>query len=310
MPLRTSHLSSPLLRCVAALSLASTVVLAGCLDARPASMPDERPASSENAGTIIARGKVELPGGPLPINAAVPGPLTSVEVCEGAQVSAGDVLAIIDSTVATLALKQAEWHVQRLTAVHEAATHALAESQRRARRFARAATEGAGDAQAADTAQALHRQREIEQTIAARDLDIARAERDIQRHRLAQHTLRAPQNGTIVRLDATVGRQAEPAGRPLMVMLPDLPIQIRAEVNESLASRVHAGMRAVVVAEGAPVHTGVDARVQHVGRMFAASRLDDDHPVRRNLRVIETLLTLDPKAHFRVGQNVSVTFYE
>ena len=309
MPSIKLRLSPVLLRCTAVLVVAGATVLAGCSDA-PASNSGGPSTPTGSAGAVIARGKVELPGGPLPIHTAVPGPRTSVAVGEGAQVNIGDVLATVDATEATLALKQAEWRVQRSAAVHEAAAQALAESQRRAQRLARAAAEGAGDAQAADAAHALRLQRENEQTVAARDLDIARADRDMHRHRLAQHTLRAPQSGTIVRLDATVGLQAEPAGRPLMVMLPDLPMQIRAEVNESLAPRVHAGMRAMVVAEGAPIDTGVAAHVQHVGRMFAASRLDDDHPVRRNLRVIETLLTLDPNAALRVGQNVSVTFHE
>lgn len=297
-------------RRVATLLLSATAMLAGCSDGSAPEIGKARATTAGGASSLIARGKVELPGGALPITAPVSGQLASIVVSEGDHVAAGATLALIDPTAATLELKQAEARLQRAVAVHQATTHAIADTQRQMQRLAHAAAEGAIDLQSADTAQALHRQRSSEQLIAAREIDIARAARDLQRHTLAQHTLRAPQAGTVVRLDATAGRWVDSTTHPLLMMLPDVPPQVRAEVNESLAGRVHDGMRATVVAEGATADSGVPAHVLHVSPMFAASRLDDDHPVRRNLRVIETLLTLDSGTTLRPGQNVSVLFHE
>jgi len=122
--------------------------------------------------------------------------------------------------------------------------------------------------------------------------------------------LRIPE--VLVRLATHAGSQAVP-GTPAVVLLPQRPLQVRAEINESFAAAVREGMRATVTldADGAAQQQLPSARVLRISPVYGTARLQDDQQ-RGPVRVIECVLVFEqaPAAAVRVGQNVRVQFHE
>jgi len=94
---------------------------------------------------------------------------------------------------------------------------------------------------------------------------------------------------------------------------------VRAELNESFAARVHAGMRAEVTADSGTDAAPRAARVLRLAAVMGPTRLEDDgNAPRGGQRVVDCFLVFDPSAAaattgaaaWRVGQNVRVNFHE
>ena len=109
------------------------------------------------------------------------------------------------------------------------------------------------------------------------EIDVAAAEAQVAQRKLeqlrAQHKrqeLRAPEAGTVVRLATHAGSQAVP-GTPAVVLLPQRPLQVRAEINESFAAAVREGMRATVTldADGSAQQQLPSARVLRISPSMA-----------------------------------------
>jgi len=156
------------------------------------------------------------------VSSPLAGPLQSLKVERGAQVSADDPLFEIDRTVEKAALDQAK--------------ASLAFSERDFERQEQLAlTPGSS---------------------AVRDLQLAREARDLDRQRLAQaqwnYTQKfqsAPQTGLVF---DTLYREGEwvDAGHPVVVLLPPRNIEVRAFVPETRIGTVHQGDKASVFVDG------------------------------------------------------------
>ena len=172
--------------------------------------------------------------------------------------------------------------------------------------------EGAADAQNVDEAAQALRDAQAEIDVAAAEAQVAQRKLEQLRAQHKRQELRAPEAGTVVRLATHAGSQAVP-GTPAVVLLPQRPLQVRAEINESFAAAVREGMRATVTldADGAAQQQLPSARVLRISPVYGTARLQDDQQ-RGPVRVIDCVLVFDqaPAAAVRVGQNVRVLFHE
>jgi multidrug resistance efflux pump len=294
--------------------LATALALSGCFDGaggREAHAATPAASPAPIAYAAVARGKVDVEGGLLELGSTEEGQVDSVAVKEGMRVARGDILFQLGAQDAQLALELAQAELHRAEAALRVQGAGLPAARQGAQRLAEAARAGASDQQRADDAQ--RRVQEIAEgaTLAQADVAIARQHVAVARHRLERRTVRAPQAGTVLSLYVQPGSVLGlRAGRPLAVLLPDRPLIVRAEVNESFVGRLKPGMRAEVAvmsdARGAPI----PGQLARVGQTFAASRLDDDAALRANVRVVESVVVFTGPVALRIGQNVQVTFYD
>ncbi len=292
------------------LTIGTCLLLSACNDDH-APAKAATPTVGERGYVAIARGKIEAQGGLVTIQPAQDGHIVRLPVSEGQQVAAGAILAELDNRNAQIELNEAEARLQQAQAQAQAASMPLAAARDLAQRLRQAAEAGASDVQRADEAQQRAQQLQAAASVANSDVAIARERLEGAKQRLAARTLRAPQAGTVIQLDATIGTQVlAQGGKPLMTLLPAKPAQIRAELNESFVAQVKPGMRAEVSIEADPQRKPLKARVLRVGQIFVNSRLSDDGNPRSNLRVVDCVLTFDEVQDVRIGQNVRVSFHE
>ncbi|ENA33451.1 hypothetical protein HMPREF1487_06219 [Pseudomonas sp. HPB0071] len=292
---------------LAALMIASVV---GCSDKKPPR--PAKPAATEAAKYVaMARGKVEVQGGLLELKSLQTGRLVRLTVAEGDTVQRGAELAALDDRSARTELKAYEAELAQAQARQKAAEQRLPPARQRAQQLQKAARQGAVDPQQATEARQQVQQLESAQAVAKAGVEIARQHVALAKDQLAERVLHAPQAGTVVRVNATQGSLVSPEdARPLLVILPERPLQIRAELNESFVHRVKPGMTADVVLEAEPGQPPLKAHVTRLGDLFGSSHLDDDSQGHPNVRVVDCLLAFDQPPTLRIGQNVRVNFHE
>src|SRR5205085_2281860 len=86
--------------------------------------------------------------------------------------------------------------------------------------------------------------------------DVRRAEADVRarrellgraRHALGEHTLRAPSDGMVLRVLTNPGEALGPQPRqPALLLVPDKPRIVRAELDQEVAGQVAVGQRAEI----------------------------------------------------------------
>ncbi|WP_264293782.1 efflux RND transporter periplasmic adaptor subunit [Diaphorobacter aerolatus] len=161
-------------------------------------------------------------------------------------------------------------------------------------RWQAAAREGAADAQNVDDAAQQLRDAQSESDVAAAEVKVAQAKVDQLRSAQKRFELRAPEAGTVVRVRTHTGSQASPA-QPVITVLPQKPLIVRAELNESFANAVREGMRATVVFDGDPGNNAAalpDAKVVRISPVFGSAHLQDDTQ-RGPVRIIECVLAFE-----------------
>jgi multidrug resistance efflux pump len=288
------------------LALFAAALLAACSN-------NDAPAAnnaSAPAYAAIARGRIDIEGGLLKLSMPAEGVVQSVGVHEGEHVQKGQLLVQLDPEPAKLALDSAQAEQQQAQAQADALDERVKAADLRASRLEQAAKAGAGDIQSADDA------REAAQQVHA-DLDNARATAALAaqkvagaRYQLELRSLRAPVDGQIVQRMVQPGASISPAAGPILLMLPDAPRIVRAELNESFVGVVHDGMEAEVDDDSGSGMAPMKAHVLRIGDVFGASTLEDDPQVRANTRTVECVLTFDqaPAKPLRIGQRVVVKF--
>lgn len=293
------------------------LALAACSpqhDARPVASAHAA-APQQPAPVAVARGKIEVEGGLLELAPAASGVVAQMLVKEGQPVRKGQVLLRLedDALRADLAVAQSELQLAQTRAKARAAR--LPALRQTHARWQAAVREGAADAQSQDKAAQALRDAQSDAGIAQAEATVARRKLDQLQAQLRRMELRAPEAGVAVRVAAQAG-SAVTGGVPAVVLLPERPLVVRAELNESFVHAVRAGMRATVVADtdaggaqpGLPGLPG--AKVVRVSPVYGTARLQDD-PLRGPVRVVDCLLAFDtPPQGARVGQNVRVTFHE
>lgn len=268
----------------------------------------ETTTTTAPAYAAVARGRIDIEGGLSALSMPREGALAKVAVHEGDHVTQGQLLAQLDTSPATFAmdaarsqLEQAEAQVKLLAVKQAAATQ-------RARRLAQAVAANAGDGQSADDAREVAAQLAAEQQSARAAMEIARQKLDEARYELKQRSLLAPFDADVIKVAAQVGASVSPSSGPLLILLPNKPRIVRAELNESFVGTIMPGMRAEVSANTDSSETHWNAHVLRIGQVYGPTTLEPDPQVRANARTVECVLTFDQPQNVRIGQRVIVRF--
>jgi len=293
-------------------SLLALVLLAPVLVA--CSHDDSGKSSASSAPTAtyaaVARGRVDIEGGLLKLSMPREGVVAEIKVREGDHVKKGQVLAVLDTKPAQLAVSAAEAEQKQARAQGNLLEARLKAAQQRATRLQAAAAAGAGDGQSADDAKdaATQLQGELDNARAAEAM--AGQKLEAARYELAQRSLLTPVDAQIVERDIQPGATVSPQGGVAFVLLPEGARIVRAELNESFVSAVHDGMHAQVVDDSGSGVPTLSAHVQRIGTVFGPSALEEDPLIRANTRTVECVLVFDetPPPSLRIGQRVIVQF--
>lgn len=292
-----------------ALALLTSFWLSACTPSAP---PAELVQASPKAprALALARGKIDVDGGLLELSAGAEGMVQKLLVKEGQRVQSGQVLLRLADAAAQaeVEIAQAQWQLaQARLAAHTARLPVL---QKSLARWQAAAKEGAADAQQVEEAAQALRDAQSEQTIAKAEVQLAEQKRLQLRALLNRFELRAPEAGTVVRVHSHVGAHVA-LGVPAVLLLPQRPLIVRAELNEAFAAAVREGMSAKVVIDGdaGAAQSLPSAKVLRISPIYGIGRLQEDTQ-RGPVRVIEAVLAFDQPPTVRVGQNVRVTFHE
>lgn len=283
--------------------IALLALVASC--SREATAPSSPPPSPYAA---VARGQVTIEGGLLQLGAPRDGTLAGVDVREGDRVSKGQTLATLDGEPAQLAIDAAKAALSQAQAQQQLFAAKLKLARQQAHRLSEAARQGAGDGQSADEARSSVVTLLAQGDAAAAAVEMARQKLVSARYELGLRTLKAPMAAIVVRVAAQPGASVTPAGPPLFTLLPDVPREVRAEVNNSFADSLKVGMSARVSLDDHPDGRALDARVTRIGQVVGPSKLDTDPLQRANDRTVVCVLAFDQPQTLRIGQRVLVRF--
>ncbi|NNF17304.1 MAG: efflux RND transporter periplasmic adaptor subunit [Gammaproteobacteria bacterium] len=182
------------------------------------------------------------------VSSQITGLITDVNVEEGMLVEAGQVLAQLDSAVATVNLRLAEAQLQAQIAAMDNVTANLAEARRVYQRASD--LRGKGLASEADLTRASAQVDSLEAQLASASatIEVAKQETERQREHLDDHTVRAPFAGVVTVKNAQTGEIVSPGSagggftRTGICTIVDMDsLEIEVDVNESFIGRVFAG---------------------------------------------------------------------
>jgi multidrug resistance efflux pump len=133
---------------------------------------------------------------------------------------------------------------------------------------------------------------------------------------LAECALRAPVNGTVLRVLVNKGDVlATSANRPAILFAPDEELIVRAEVEQEVAARVHKG-QFVVIEDDAADNCAWNGKVEELSRWYAQRRSILLEPGQLNdARTLEAIVRItggasSPGVPLRIGQRVRVVVYD
>jgi HlyD family secretion protein len=329
----------------AALLLAAVAIggVAWSRSSAPAAPAVAAPVST----VLVAPGLVEAEGNRVELGFEAAGRISEILVDEGDRVAAGQVIGRLDDRIAQARVARAEAAVAVAKARKDAAMHgarsdeikaALAESdaaaaQAKERGLARDRAEAllaanpdaiplaevdnargladasAAQARAAAARAALTRAGSRVEAIAEAKAahDAALADLEEAKAFLAQHELRAPRAGTIIRKLHEVGEHVTTMPPTTVLILADTSkLELRVEVDEVDVARVQLGQVAwaTALAYGDQKFAGKVTRV--VGELGRKTQRLDDPRARIDTRVLEVVVQLDQAAQLPLGLRMDV----
>ena len=280
------------------------LVLAGCgLNEHRKGHGAAAPATPTVA---MAKGFVDVSGGLVRVAAPRDGVIVRLMAEEGDVVAKGQPLAVFDDRQAQLGLAASRAEVADRKAQLAMAEAKAAGAARDAQRLSGLARQDAATRQDADQAATAAQVSAAERDQARQALAAAEARTRLEGLEVEVRTLRAPAAGKIIRRSANAGAFVN-AAAPVFLLEPQGSRVVRAELDETFADQVHAGMAAKVTREFDDSHV-YNAHVLRVAEVFASPALNDDPAVRSDSRVVSVILTLDNPAPMKLGQRVLVRF--
>jgi multidrug resistance efflux pump len=318
--------------------------------ATPADSGGAAPAREQPV--VACLGVVDFDAGVLSLQPTVPGRVLDVLVAENQHVKAGAVLLRLDDEPARgrvgeaeAALEAAEAQVaearqapqqhrllleQQRSAI-AAAQHDLAAARltaARKRELAKLELIDHKDADAADEEvkklEALgHAALAKLEALGLRDpeQEVRRAEAEARakrqalgqaRHFLGEHTLRAPSDGTILRVSTSPGEVISLQARePALTFAPGKPRIVRAEVGQEFAERVAVDQRAEIEDDANLAGPKWQGRVTRVADWFTQRRtVFPDAPSLQDVRMLQCVIEIESGDRpLRIGQRVRVELF-
>ena len=283
------------------------LVIAGCKD------DDVKVANSSaqvKQPIAIARGKIDVDGGVIPLSFLSEGVISKVMVSEGQKVQKGQLLMQQDKRVFFANKKIAQDELLVANTQLQQLNEQIPEFRKKVQRLNLAAEAGALQMQISDDAQASLKQTESNMHIAQAQSKLAQSKLKQVEVQGSLLDLRAPFDGVITKINVQPGGLL-PNGQNALVLLPNKPIIIRAELNESYLELVKNGMIAKVQIENDSGGVNLPpARVIRISPVFIQSQLQENNQQSRE-HIVECILEFqDPNITTRIGQNVIVSFYE
>ncbi|MHB8309649.1 MAG: efflux RND transporter periplasmic adaptor subunit [Metallibacterium sp.] len=286
-------------------TLCAALLLSACGAATTGGDPVSAPAPGDYVA--VARGQVGVEGGLLQVRAAVPGLVKAVSVATNAKVAAGQTLVRLDDDAAHIAVQLAGADLAQARAQQAELIAGQPAAELRAQRLAAAAAADAASGQELAEARAALGELKARVQAAAAAVQAAQARLDAARYQLALYTVHAPVAGYVARRMVQVGARVSPDdAEPLLELLPERPLIVRAELNEAYADKVRPGMRAEVVLDAGGGRSYA-AHVLRLGLTYGAVQLGPQHDQPDDARDLECVLQLDAPG-LRVGQRVRVQF--
>ncbi len=299
---------------------------------------------------VICFGYVDVESGVASLYPLQPGRVERIRVREGQAVRAGDVLLTMDRRAADCLVRQARADLAAATARRDQARKLIAQ-QRLRDAEQQAVVEAVGQRLRAAEAMRARREQLRDIQVGDREIEAARAQCDELRATLRGETakleelrlndprqalaradaeagarqaqldlallgleqcdLKAPADGTVLRVLASAGDVLGSQPRaPAVLFCPDTPRIVRAEVDQQFAAGVAAGQAAEIQDDaGAPATW--HGRVARVSDWYTHRRSILQEPLQLNdVRTLECLITLDPgQPRPRSGQRVLVALH-
>jgi HlyD family secretion protein len=291
-----------------------------------------------------APGRVEPLGGEIRISAQVPGRITDVLVGVNDQVAAGDLLLRFadEELVARVHAARAEAAARKRDRDNEGVGKAAQDRRRAEDDFARGErwladareeldrtlklrrSGTASDADADKARAEVTKAREyLEKTRSSlrkamagngpaptrleAALAVARAELSLAEATLERARIRAPSNGTVLRVHARVGETAAPSPENALVVLGDVTrLRVRAEFEERDIGKVQMDQAAVVRSDAFPGRD-FEGTVSSLARALGPSRLGQRGPRRpTDIDVLEVMIDLSGQPPLLPGMRVDV----
>jgi HlyD family secretion protein len=208
------------------------------------------PAAATTSGSLVASGFI-VPRRAATVGSQITGQLRSIQVAEGEHVTAGQIVAYLDSSLADSALAAARAQVRIASAgvagldvQHAEALRVVARGEAlKARGFVTVASLTANRAQAATL--------EAQIVEASANVAVARAAAEGAAVAVARHVIRAPFAGIVINKNAEVGEVVSPVSagggftRTGVITLVDMSsLGVEVDVNEAYISQVRPGQRA------------------------------------------------------------------
>lgn len=264
--------------------------------------------SNQEEPVAIARGKTDVEGGLITLSFPLEGVIQKVLVREGQIVQPGQLLMqqdtrmfLTDKSIAESELAIANLQLQGLK-------EQIPELKQKVERLNMAAQAGASQMQLTDEASNTLKQIQTEVAVAKAQVNLSKNKLSQILARGEQLNLRAPFSGTVVKINAQSGEFLS-SSHPLMVLLPNKPAIIRAELNESYLTSVKIGMQAKVQIDSDNQRINLpDAHVIRISPIYMQSQLQSNAQ-HISGRVVECILEFNTTPPTRVGQNVMVSFY-
>lgn len=279
---------------VAGVATALVVVLLG-RRSTPSPPMAVQTASAPFASYIAGTGVVEATGGNVAVGTPVPGIVTAVYVGWNDRVEAGNPLFKIDDRDLEAQLATAKSRISEAEGGVERARYLLQVGETLGGSFL--------------SVEEVERRR-FDLTLGEATLATRRAEAQQIEEEIERHTVRAPIAGRILQISLRVGEYAQGSGapdEPLLVMGDDTRLDIRTEVDQYEAWRLHPGSAARVFVRGNPVLNG-PLRFERIEPLVAPKKsFTGASTERTDTRVLPVIFSLDRNAlPLFVGQEVDV----
>jgi multidrug resistance efflux pump len=330
-------------------SLAGTVLMLRSHAADKSSAPSAS-STAGGEQVVVCIGRADVERGLISLYPLQPGRVSKVLVNENALVSAGTPLLQMDDAFAANQLKAAELALeeareQLVQARKAPELHRLEVSRQQDAIAAKKAEleanrlladralhlKSGGNASEEETRAAAKRVEALERSVHSEEeklaelqlsdpeLDIRRAERQVQDKQLQSEkaqlamdecTLKAPLEGTVVRVLASPGEMLGPQPRqPAVLFCPSGPRLIRAEVEQEFAGHVSVGQSAVIEDDTGARGTWT-GKVVRIADVYTHRRYLVQEPLlqHNDVQTLECIIELGPGQKLpRINQRVRVT---